>query len=604
MRAIRFLLCVLLAGLIGCGQEDTKRTAASRPATTSSQLPQIGLGVLAAPQYKPMVGTYGGRIVRATLGEPKSFNPITAGETSTTAYTGRIFQGLTDIDAFTGETRPLLAQRWEVAPDGLTWTFHLRQDVQFNDGTPLTADDVVFTWNDLIYDRTRPQNTPPRWPCSTRDACTFDGQEVRVQRVDAHTVKFITPVKVAIWDQLAGTSILPKAKYEPLVQNGTFGSAMGTDSKPQDIVGTGPFTLKEYVRGEKILLGRNPRYWKKDSAGNALPYLDEQVWIILRNIDAMLLAFRQKTVDAYSLRGGQDVALLKPLQQAEQFDLYQFGPDTGTFFAAFNMNLDAASRGAVAPHKVNWFRDRRFRLAVAHAIDRKALVSNVLRNLGYPMAAPFTLAASPFRQDGFEPYPHDPAKAKALLAEMGLKDRNGDGILEDEQGHKVSFTINTNAGNTLREQMADFVRKDLQQIGMEVNMLFLEFNLLVDKMDSKFDWECMIMGLTGGQEPHWGANVWKSSGRLHIWWPRQKTPSFDWEKQIDDIFSQGIQELDKARRKQLYRQWIQLVYEQQPVVYLTCGEQVIALRRRFGNLFPAPVGLIFHNEDEIFIQSK
>ena len=133
---------------------------------------------------------------------------------------------------------------------------------------------------------------------------------------------------------------------------------------------------------------------------------------------------------------------------------------------------------------------------------------------------------------------------------MGLKVRDGSGILSDDQGHKVSFTISTNSENNQRIDMAGFVATDLRAIGMEVNMLPLSFNLLVQKVDATFDWECLYFGLTGSREPLNGGNVWKSSGRMHLWWPFQKTPGFDWEKREDDIFETSVSE---TRQKQTQR---------------------------------------------------
>ena len=114
------------------------------------------------------------------------------------------------------------------------------------------------------------------------------------------------------------------------------------------------------------------------------------------------------------------------------------------------------------------------------------------------------------------------------------------------------------------------------------------------------------MALTGSTEPHWGSNIWKSSGRLHMWWPEQKTPGFDWEKQIDDVYLTGIQEMDKEKRKAIYRKWVEIAYREQPFVYLTVPERVVAVRRRFGNLAPGTQGpdadfAMFNNEDEIFV---
>jgi peptide/nickel transport system substrate-binding protein len=601
------VVVVAAAAIVGCDAGDTGTNAAAAKPTTNAAtqpaVPQVGREAMTKAQYQPTVGRYGGRIVRDALGEPKSFNPITAAETSTTDYTARMFEGLTREDPFTGDIIPLIAERWETSADGLTWTFYLRRDVHFNDGSPLTARDVEFTWNALVYDLSRPdpQTSTPRWPCSLRDIATFDGKIVKVQAIDDYTVSFTTPVKVAIWDRYAGAEVLSQRKYAPLVPTGAFGGAIGTDSRPEDIVGSGPFILGEYKRGESVTLKRNPNYWKKDAAGNQLPYLDELVTLVARDLNIMLLNFQQGVTDVFGLRGGKDVATLRPEQEKGNFTIWQFGPTYGTEFISFNMNVDAGKEGKLPEYKVNWFRDRRFRQAVSHAIDRPAIVRAVLRNLGYPLSVPYTLAPGPYRQTGFEPYEYSPEKAKALLAEMGLIDRNGDGILEDAQGNKVQFTVNTNSGNTQREEQANMIRTDLSKIGMDVNVLFLEFNLLVDKIDNNHDWEAIVMGFTGGPEPHDGANFWYSSAHLHMWWPNQKTPGFDWEKRIDEIFSQGIQELDKEKRKQLYREWIDIVHREQPVVYLTAPERVAALRNRFGNVFPAPLGGFFHNEEEIFV---
>src|SRR6266850_6383656 len=195
-------VCAALFLIFGLWSEGAGGQA--QPVGPAFKVPQVGQPYFTKDQYKPIVGKYGGKIVRATLGEPKSFNPIVASETSTTDFTQRIFQGLTDEDVFTGNIKPMLAESWEVAPDGLTWTFKLRKDVTFTDGTPFTARDVVFTWNDLVYDLKRPAGAEPRWPCSMRDIVTFDGKIVKVEAVDDYTVRFVTPVKVAIFDEIVG----------------------------------------------------------------------------------------------------------------------------------------------------------------------------------------------------------------------------------------------------------------------------------------------------------------------------------------------------------------------------------------------------------------
>jgi peptide/nickel transport system substrate-binding protein len=577
----------------------------------AQQAPKVGVPFVTIDQYKPIVGKYGGRLVRTILGEPKSFNPITENETSSSDFTVRIFEGLTYENAFTGANEPWLAESWSVSDDGLTWIFKLRKDVLFNDGTPFMAADVVFTWNDLVNDMNRPASAKdPRWPCGERDITNVNGKPIKAELVDDYTVKFITPSRIALLDRFVGFPVIcSKKKCEQSVADGTFGGSMSSDSKPEDVVGTGPWMLGSYERGSRVTLKRNPHYWRKDAAGNALPYLDEMVFLVVRDFNADLLNFQQKITDVYTLTSGKDVPLLRPQQTQDNFTLYQCGPDFGENFLALNMNEDAAKQGKIAPYKVEWFRDVRFRKAISYAIDRKAIVQNVLRNLGYAQAAPFTLAEGPYKVSGIEPYPHDPEKAKALLADMGLKDRDGSGVLSDDQGRKVAFTLTTNAENNTRLEMMDFIRKDLQSVGMDVNVLPLEFNQLIDKMDNTFEWETMILGFTGTREPEDGANIWRSSSYLHAWWPSQKTPSFPWEKRIDEIYADAMQEMDINKRKQLFTEWVHICIDQQPMVWLAERERVIALRNKFGNIFPspqpgagAPEDPLLHNEFEIFVK--
>ena len=165
----------------------------------------------------------------------------------------------------------------------------------------------------------------------------------------------------------------------------------------------------------------------------------------------------------------------------------------------------------------------------------------------------------------------------------------------------MQFTLLTNSGNTERIQIAAIIRKDLESLGMKVNFLALEFNNLVAKMTSTYDWDAIIMGLTGGIEPHFGRNVWHSSGQLHMWHPRGKTPATAWEKRVDALFDLGVQELDQDKRKVFYDEWQYIVSEQLPFIYTVLPASIFAVRNKFGNLHPTPYGGAFHNLEEIYI---
>ncbi len=538
----------------------------------------------------------GGALVLATTSDPKSFNEITAKETSTSLVTDLIFEGLTTTNAFTTKVEPNLAKSWDISKDGLTWTFHLREDVRWNDGQPFTADDVVFTFNDLIYN--------PDIPSSARDIFTIDEKTFTVEKVDPHTVRFVLPVKFAPFLRGMGQAILPKHKLEKIVAAGRFNFTWGIDTDPKEIVGTGAFKLARYDPGQRLVFERNPYYWKKSADGDSLPYLDKIFYLIVPSPDVALLKFMEGALDGYGLRG-TDYPLVKPLEKKNDFTVYDLGPDMGSQFLFFNQNRGinpSNGKPFVAPHKLAWFTNLSFRKAVAHAIDKKKIIEIVNNNLGYPQDSSMGPAAGFFYNPDVEKYDYDLDKARGILKSAGFEDRNGDGLIEDPAGNPVEFNLYTNEGD--RVAIAGIIRQDLERLGMKVNFRTLEFNTLVSQLTSSFQWEAIVLGLTGGIEPHFGKNVWMSSGQLHMWYPTQKEPATDWEKRTDEIFTQGVQELDENKRKVLYDEHQRIIAEQLPVIYTVLSARLYAVRNRFGNLKPTNYGGVFHNLEEIYIKEE
>ncbi|MFC1594645.1 ABC transporter substrate-binding protein [Candidatus Omnitrophota bacterium] len=539
-------------------------------------------------------GTYGGQLILSTTSDPRSFNPIVAKETSTTAITGLIFEGLTTSNGITLEVEPHLAKSWEVDASGLIWIFYLRDDVYWFDGKQFSADDVVFTFEDLIYNA--------KIPNSSRDIFTIDGEKLTVEKVDDFTVRFILPVKFAPFLRSLSQEILPKHILQEAARSGRFNFTWGIDTPTQRIIGTGPFMLNRYVPGERIMLVRNPRYWKvKD--GQRLPYLDRLIFMIVQSQDTGLLKFLDGQLDYYGLRG-IDYPLLKPQEQEGNFTVYNTGPAFGSNFLVFNQNArlnPKTDKPYVDPIKLAWFRNTQFRKAVAHAIDKEKIIEILMNDLGFSQHSGMSPSSGFFYSPEVIAYDYNLKKAKKILKDAGFSDRNLDGYLEDTVGNTVEFSLFTNSGNTTRVQIAAIIRKDLDNIGIKVNFLSLDFNNLVGKMTSTFDWDAIIMGLTGGIEPHHGKNVWHSSGQLHMWNPRQDTPATQWEKRIDEIFDLGVQELDNEKRKALYDQWQYIVSEELPFIYTVLPSSIFAVRNKFGNLHPTAYGGAFHNLEEIYI---
>lgn len=546
--------------------------------------------------YTLHCGTPGGKLIFATTSDPKSFNPVIAKETSTTGITAYMFEGLTDQDPLTLEVRPRLALNWETE-DGLTWTFYLRKDVKWNDGEPVTAADVVFTYNQLIYN--------PDIPNSARDIFTIEGKQIKVEAVADYTVRFTLPCLFAPFLTMVGNEILPEHVYKKYVVNGTFNSSMGLDSSPEEIVGCGPFRLKKYLPGERVVLERNPFYWKKDDKGQALPYLDEIIFVVVQNQDAELLRFLDGEIDYFGMRP-QDLAILGPRQEKDDFTIYNTGPSRATSFLVFNQHPgenDKTKKPFVAPYKLKWFREENFRKAVSYAIDRKKIIEVAFNSLGVELDSPVSSANPLFYNQEVLRYPYDPARAAAMLLELGFSDRDNDGVLEDKEGNPLEINFFTNADNNNRLIMASLIKKDLENIGMKINFLPLEFNHLVTKLVATYDWEMILLGLTGGIDPHFGKNVWSYTGQLHAW-NQSKIPFTDWEKEIEDIFNQGVKVLDQAERKKIYDRWQYIVSDKLPFIYMVTDYSMYAVKNKFGNVYPTVYGGAFSQVEHVYLLKK
>jgi peptide/nickel transport system substrate-binding protein len=539
---------------------------------------------------------YGGTVVLAVTSDPRSFNPVLAKETSTTAIIARLFEGLTTVDPFTLKVLPNLAESWESDATSLVWTFHLRPGLVWSDGVPFTAADVAFTFNDLIFNDSVPN--------SARDIFTLDGKPVKVEAVDPLTVRFTLPVRFAPFLRSLGQEILPRHLLEQSVREGKFAFTWGIDADPARIAGMGPYVLGSYQPGRRVRLKANPYYWKKTSGGSRLPYIQAIEYMIVPSLDVELLKFLEGSIDVYGMRG-MDFPLLKPREKDRDFTVHDLGPDMGSSFITFNQNPGVnpkTGQAYVAAHKLAWFTDVRFRRAVAHAVDKQRIIEIVKNGLGYPQNSPESPAVGYFFSKDVTVYPFDLDAAATLLKAMGFVDSDKDGILEDTQGRKLEFNLYTNADNTERADVAAIIRSDLERLGMKVNLQLVEFNTLVAKLTSTCDWDAIVLGLTGSSDPHFGQNVWRSSGQLHLWNPRQATPATEWEKRLDEIFDAAGQEFDEVKRKAYYDEYQKIVAEELPLVYTALGAQLTAVRNRFGNLKPAPFGGVLHNLEEIYIK--
>lgn len=549
-------------------------------------------------QSQAPVGKFGGEIHASTIGEgPKTFNPFNSKDNISSLMSDIMYDGLLSTDAETGKPIPKLAKSFEII--GNDYIIHLRRGAKWSDGKEITADDVVFTWQNIIFDGFG--NT------STRDSLVIDGKLPTVEKIDQYTVKFSTIKPFAPFIRMLSTSIAPKHVFEPAVKKGKdyFYTFLSTNTDPKTFVTSGAFRLKEYVPAQRVVFERNPDYYIINKNNEKLPYLNRLIYYIVGDLNNEVLKFEGGELDVINLQGA-NVARFKEREVHSDYKIYNLGPNTGTMFLSMNLNDRKNKDGKfyVNPMKQRWFRDVNFRLACDYAIDRKNMVLNIANGLGEPLYTAESLN-SIFLNKKLEPYPKNPEKSKEYLKKSGFYwDKKGH--LLDKYGNHVEFDLLTNAGNTEREAIGVMVKQDLEDLGMKVNFKPVEFNTLVNKLVNTLDWDMVIMGLTGSPlEPNGGKNVWMSDGTLHMFNQRlegdENSSRFDWEKEIDDVYVKGALATSFKERKKYYDEYQRIAYEQKPFIYIYSPIIITAIRTKFKNIFPSALTGITYNLEEIYI---
>jgi peptide/nickel transport system substrate-binding protein len=440
-----------------------------------------------------------------------------------------------------------------------------------------------------------------------------------VKKIDSRRVEFSVPEPFAPFIRFAGgLTILPAHILAESVRTTDadgkpkFLSTWGTNTDPKKIVGNGQYRIASYIPNQRLILERNPYYWRKDAQGNSQPYIKHIVWQIIENTDNQLLNFRSGELDTLDVQP-EAFPLLKREEKRGKYTIYNGGSDSGTVFLAFNLNQgrNAQNKPFVDPIKSRWFNTKEFRQAIAYGINREAMTNNIYRGLGEPLHSPIP-AQSPFYlspKDGLKVYNYDPEKAKKLLLSVGFK-YNSEHQLLDAEGNRVRFTVLASAGKKVREQMVSQIKQDLAKLGIQIDAQYLSFNTYVEKLRLTRDWDTYLGGFTGGGvEPHGGYNVWSTKGTLHSFnqAPQVGEPPIkgwvvaDWEQKIDDLYVQASQELDEAKRKKLYAQTQRITVEQVPFIYMVNPLTFEAVRDRISGIKYSAIGGAFWNLYELRI---
>lgn len=587
----RVVLAFFLLASVACKSAPEQ----SQSAGNLPNPPFAGNAPVDAQANESESGRYGGTLALAVPQNPKSFNPVIANETSTFLVISQVvYKALTDYDNQTQKDTPGLAKLWEVSPDGLSWTFNLRRGVQWSDGAPFTADDVLFTFQ-VTFDE--------KVAAPGRDLFTqSDGSYPAVEKADDHTVRFRLKEPNALFLSAVGsTMLIPKHKLAAVYQAGNFNQALLANTDPKEIVGLGPYRVQSFTTEQRVVLERNPYYWRVDRAGQRLPYIDRIVFVVVTDANAATLRFQNGETDMLWDIGPESVDLLKRGEQQGGYQLHDLGASFNTTFLVFNQDT-AKYRNAT---KLKWFRNVKFRQAISYAIDREALVRAVFLGYGAPLHGFMSPANKTWYNDDIPKYPHDPEKAKQLLSEIGIEDRNADGKLEDADGKPVKFSINTNANNPTRVNVGTLVKEQLAKIGVEVNFQPLDFNLLIEKLAATRDFDAIILGWQAAvpPDPVISQNGLLPTGAAYGAFPNQKTPATDWEKRLQELLLENARTGDLTKRKQTFSEAMRIWSENLPEIDLVASHYFVAARNRFGNFKPSPLAnYAYWNVDELYLK--
>jgi peptide/nickel transport system substrate-binding protein len=476
-------------------------------------------------------------------GEPKTFNPILVDDEASENIRYLTGGVLVRLNRQSQALEPGLSSSWAISRDRRTITFHLRKGLYFSDGTPFGSGDVAYTMR-LLLD---PQTHSP-----TGDAFRSGtgSVEVRTPAPDVAVITFPAPIAglERLFDQVA---------------------IMSAHSPKKEMAVLGPFYVSDYKAGSEVLLRRNPNYWKRDAQGHSLPYIDTIRMDIQRNRDIELMRFR---------RG--ELQLINRLD-AEQFGRLQhensaLTRNAGTGLDGEELWFNQSPTAPLPEYKKNWFRTTEFRKAISEAINRSDLCRIVFAGFAKPAYGPVS-PSNHFWFNSALPEPkNNPLGALQLLVKAGFRLEKD--VLKDRDGNRVEFTLVTNSGNVAREKMAAMIQQDLSQIGVKVTVVTLDFPSLIERMTRTFDYDACLLGLVNTDlDPNSQMTVWLSSGENHQWNPNQKTPATAWEGEIDKLMREQATALTDKQRKAKFDRVQQIVWEQQPFIYLVNKDVLVAV---------------------------
>ncbi len=577
----RLAVFLLLPFLFSCRQPPASNT------TTGTAKPE-----------QRRTGTRGGKLVYRVSSPPKTFNYLLANDEPSIVMAFFLLNSrLVEFDHSTQTYVPGLAEAWTTGPDRRSVDIKLRDGLKFSDGQPLTSSDVAFTLEATYDERNKAE--------VFRDALLINGKPISVKVIDDRNLQFVLPETIAAPENyLYNIAVLPRSALEADQKAGRLSEAWKITAPPASVVSTGPFVVASAAAAERMVLKRNPHYWKRDAQGTQLPYLDEVTLEVIPDANQARVALDQAKIDIMDrVRPTDYGSLLNAGGAVKAFDL---GPSLGVDYIWFNLNPAKPDGTQLNPVKLAWFSDARFRKAVSMAVDRDSIAKSTLQGLATPLYGVVSPANRTWANPDLPKIAYNLDQAASLLEEAGFNKRGSATAPElvDAQGNRVEFSLLVPTENEPRKLMAAVIQEDLAKLGIKMQVVPIEFAAITNAWTKSHEYDAILLGLSiTDLEPSTYANLLLSSGDAHQWRPNQKSPSTEWETKVDQLFAEQARESDPEKRKSKFHEVQRIVADASPVIPIVTRHVVSAANSRVGNFAPSPMfPYSMWNAEELFIK--
>lgn len=473
---------------------------------------------------------------------PGIFNPLIATKTTDQDINKVIYPSLLEIDS-DGNLQPYLAESYEV--DDLTITFHLQENAVWHDGEPVTAEDVAYTFT-CIIDPNFTGTSYNKISCIKGAAAYHEGTADSVEGIkviDEHTIQFeLESVYAPAFTDIATRGILPEHVWGE-IPVGEFENQVDLMKQP---IGCGPYKVEEYVEGQQLKLVANEDFFL------GAPKTENLV-IKIVSADSILAEYKNGTIDIVSVKDltSDDISTLTDDLGLETV---QF-PNNVYRYIGINLRKEV-------------FQDKNLREALIYAIDREQIVETLIEGKGSTIDAPFLpVGWAKADESKLTKRDYDPEKAKQILADAGYADTDGDGILESPNGTKLSFTYKIPSDTSLTEQVALVVQQNWKEIGVEVELVSVEYQQLAQEAIFNHDFDFYTLNCQFGFDPdikQW----WHSSAATD----EVGTPSWNFDgfknAELDELVTKANETMDQDERKDLYNDAAGVISAEAPMIFL------------------------------------